>query len=94
MASEELCNAGCASVLGGESDFWVCVWVAEQLLELRIFVWCQVDEYRCGHVANILQRHLLARRWWALGLGQREDSLSRVKLVVEFTNKPIPLWVR
>ena len=65
VASEELCDARGAPVLGGESDgegastdFWVCVWVAEQLLELRLFVWCQVDEYWCGHIANILQRHL------------------------------------
>ena len=56
---------GGAPVLGGESDsmgassdFWVCVWVAKELVELRIVVWCQVDEYRCGHIAIILQRYL------------------------------------
>ena len=66
VASEELCDAGCAPVLCGESDgegassdFWVCVWVVEQLLELRVFVWCQLNEYRCSHVEIIPQRHLL-----------------------------------
>ena len=65
VASEELCDAGCAPVLCGESDgegassdFWVCVWVVEQLLELRVFVWCQLNEYRCSHVEIIPQRHL------------------------------------
>ena len=57
-------------MLGGESDsegastdFWVSVWVAKQLLELRIVVWCRLNEYRCGHVAIILQRYLLVRRY-------------------------------
>jgi len=66
VASEELCDAGCAPVLCGESDgegassdFWVCVWVVEQLLELRVFVWCQLNEYRCSHVEIIPQRHLV-----------------------------------
>jgi len=52
VASEEPCDAGCAPVLCGESDgegalsdFWVCVWVVEQLLELRVFVWCPLNEY-------------------------------------------------
>ena len=65
VASEKLWDAGCAPVLGGESegegastDLWMCVWVAEQLLELRIFVWCQLDEYQCGHIAIILQMYL------------------------------------
>jgi len=47
VASEELCDAGCAPVLCRESDgegasldFWVCVWVVEPLLDLRAFVWC------------------------------------------------------
>jgi hypothetical protein len=76
VASEELCDAGCAPVLCGESDgegassdFWVCVWVVEQLLELRVFVWCQLNEYRCSHVEIIPQRHLLdgvARAEYAL----------------------------
>jgi len=66
VASEELCDAGCASVLCGQSDgesassdFWVCVWVVEPLLELRVFVWCQLNEYRCSRVEIIPQRHLL-----------------------------------
>ena len=65
VASEEPCDAGCAPVLCGESDgegalsdFWVCVWVVEQLLELRVFVWCPLNEYRCSHVEIIPQRHL------------------------------------
>jgi hypothetical protein len=65
VASEALCDAGCAPVLCGESDgegassdFWVCVWVVEPLLELRVFVWCQLNEYRCSHVEIIPQRHL------------------------------------
>jgi hypothetical protein len=37
----------------------VCVWVVEQLLELRVFVWCQLNEYRCSHVEIIPQRHLI-----------------------------------
>ena len=44
---------------GASSDFWVCVWVVEQLLELRVFVCCQLNEYRCSHVEIIPQRHLL-----------------------------------
>ena len=70
VACEELCDAGCAPVLCGESDgesassdFWVCVWVVEQLLELRVFVWCQLNEYRCSHVEIIPQRHLLVHTY-------------------------------
>jgi len=35
-----------------------CVWVVEPLLELRVFVWCQLNEYRCSRVEIISQRHL------------------------------------
>ncbi len=81
VASEELCDAGCAPVLCGESDgegassdFWVCVWVVEQLLELRVFVWCQLNEYRCSHVEIIPQRHLSAM--WERGVGANGCSPS------------------
>lgn len=78
VASEELCDAGCAPVLCGESDgggawsdFWVCVWVVEPLLELRVFVWCQLNEYRCSHVEIIPQRHLTLA-----GFGARRRRLG------------------
>ena len=45
VASEKLRDAGWCPALRGESDgkgassdFWGCVWVVEQLLELRVFV--------------------------------------------------------
>jgi hypothetical protein len=52
------CCAESRTASGASSDFWVCVWVVEQLLELRVFVWRQLNEYRCSHVEIIPQRHL------------------------------------
>ena len=50
VASEELCDAGCAPVLcrewdsaGALSDFWVCVWFVEPLRELRVSVLVSVE---------------------------------------------------
>jgi hypothetical protein len=65
VASEKLRDAGwCAALCGGLDgkgallDFWVCVWVVELLLEVCVFVWCQLNGYRCSRVEIILQRHL------------------------------------
>jgi hypothetical protein len=81
VASEELCDAGCAPVLCGESDgegassdFGVCVWVVEQLLERRVFVWCQLDAYRCSHVEIIPQRHLLGMKKKYPNQGEGRES--------------------
>lgn len=66
VVSEKLRDTGWCPVLCGESDcegasldFRAGVWVVEPLLELRVFVWCQLSEYQCSHVEIILQRPLL-----------------------------------
>ena len=50
VASEKLCDAGCAPVLcrewdgaGALLDFWVCVWFVEPLRELRVSVLVSVE---------------------------------------------------